>query len=142
MRAAPFTYSTAQVGLGRGDLNGGAGDESFEDGAPEYGARDRVADEEWTSHNRDQDRLSRAVRAEEHDAIAGEFALSDHNLYFGGRRRTIAAVRLHDHGDLHRVRQRRLLPNAQGGRVGQRDTPGPERERGEQGERCSPRSFA
>src|SRR5207249_11800048 len=131
MRAAPFTYSTAQVGLRRGDMIGGAGYESFEDVAPEYGARDRVADEEWTSHNRDQDRLSRAVRAEEHDAIAGEFALSDHNLYFGGRRRTIAAVRLHDHGGLRRVRQRRLPSHAQGRRVGQCGTPARARERRE-----------
>src|SRR5439155_10365719 len=143
MRAAPFTYSTAQGGLGRGDLNGGAEDESLEQvGAAQRGARDRVADEEWTSHNRDQDRLSRAVRAEEHGAIAGEFALSDCNFYYGDGSSTIAAVRLQDHGDLERVRQRRLLLNAQGGRVGQRDTPSPERERGEQGERCSPRSFA
>src|SRR5437867_10525966 len=142
MRAAPFTYSTEQVGLGRGDLNGGAEGESFGEGAPEHGARARVAEEEWTSHNRDQDRLSPAGRGEQYGAIAGEFALSDEYVYFGGASRTIATVRLNDHGDLARVRQRRLLLNAQGGRVGQRDTRGAECKRSEQGERYSSRSFA
>src|SRR5438093_2162490 len=131
MRAAPFTYSTAQVGLGRGDLNGGAEGESFERGAREHGARDRVAEDEWTAHNRDQDRLSPAGRGERYDAFAGEFALSDRNVYFGGASRTIATVRLHDHGDLVQVQQRRLLPNAQGGRIGQRDTREAECKRGE-----------